>query len=308
MDEHKDAERPKDKTPEEIPLPTPPPVNPPPPPPNPHPEEGDYGSEPKKSSTISDKVMVLATCVIAVGTLVSAGAICLQWREMVSGSDDTTKIANAADQIKIYAGNAKDSAQQFSDTAGLINGNINAAVRKLDAQAEATQRSTAIAQSALYWEQRPWLGVQINQQVGPNSPRIAPGNVAPGIFQVIVRNFGRTPALRWRTECSEYTEYPQPERVPDCDTLRAQKEKNTIDYMGSLHEGKTLVPDQTADLGLSGRVGANGQGHTNARYWVGKIIYFDAIRPNEQRFTNFCLESLGGESYWYLCDFGQEMN
>jgi hypothetical protein len=146
MDEQKDAGQTKEKTPKEVPPPVPPPIDPPKSPPNPEPEGNNREGKPKKSSTISDKVMVWATCVIAAGTLVSAGAIFLQWREMIKGGADTTALvgyaqrqADDADKMKLSADKQSSASQQFADTANLINGNINDATGKLNSQATWTQ-------------------------------------------------------------------------------------------------------------------------------------------------------------------------
>jgi hypothetical protein len=158
MDGQKNAEQPKEKTPKEVPQTAPPPIQPPQPPPNPDPEEDDRRNEPKKSSTISDKVMVWATCVIAAGTLVSAGAIYLQWREMVNGGSDTTA-------IKIAAQKQADAAQRFSDTAALINSSIGDAVGKLNSQAVAMSRLASDTEKANYnviEADRPWMGASLS--------------------------------------------------------------------------------------------------------------------------------------------------
>lgn len=108
----------------------------------------------------SDKIMVWATCVIAAGTLVSAAAIALQWREMVKGGTDTSMLvgyaqrqADDADKIKLSAQNQAIAAHQFANTADDINSNINDAVGKLDAQSKATQDTARFVVSG----NRPWI-------------------------------------------------------------------------------------------------------------------------------------------------------
>jgi hypothetical protein len=115
---------------------------------------------------LSDRIMIGATTVIAIGTLVSAGAISFQWWEMHTGGKDTTRIADAA-------GDQADAAQQFSDTAADINQGIADAVKKLDAQAKATQITANAAKSAaqiasnqLILGERPWLKIK-HRIVGP---------------------------------------------------------------------------------------------------------------------------------------------
>ena len=63
MGEEEQARNKQQQAPAEAPPPVPPPVDPPQPPPNPGPEKHD---DPKKM-TKSEKIMVWATCVIAVG-------------------------------------------------------------------------------------------------------------------------------------------------------------------------------------------------------------------------------------------------
>ena len=89
----------------------------------------------------SDKIMIAATLVIAVGTLVSAGAICFQWREMHTGGVDTTKIAQASEK-------SAQAARDFADTAARINGGIGDAVKKLQTQADQTMKLADISKSA----------------------------------------------------------------------------------------------------------------------------------------------------------------
>jgi hypothetical protein len=106
----------------------------------------------------SDAVMLALTFAIAIGTLVSAGAIILQWREMVSGSTDTAAIRDAAQK-------QADAAQQFVDTAVDINVGIANAVDKLNSQAAAMDRlagDTAEANSNVIKSDRPWLGASLS--------------------------------------------------------------------------------------------------------------------------------------------------
>ena len=62
-------------------------------------------------------VMIFLTCVIAFGTLVSAGAIVMQWREMVSGSDQTDRIICADNRIAAAMENSVGQAQQSLDAS-----------------------------------------------------------------------------------------------------------------------------------------------------------------------------------------------
>jgi hypothetical protein len=101
-------------------------------------------------------VMVFLTAVIAATGVV--GIILV-----IKGGSDTKKMISAAQQQAC-------AAQQFAHTASLINGNINDAVTKLDAQAKATQDATNAARNAMQLEERAWVaetGVSIDYpQVG----------------------------------------------------------------------------------------------------------------------------------------------
>jgi hypothetical protein len=134
----------------DIPPAAQPPVVPPADPPPIQPRSDGKGEDSRKKMSTSELVMMWATIVIAAGTIVSAGAIFLQWREMANGSSDTTA-------IKLAAQKQADAAEQFADTAGFINGNIGDAVKKLDAQAKATQDASRNAKDALHVSERAYL-------------------------------------------------------------------------------------------------------------------------------------------------------
>ena len=138
MEEKEATREPSEDAPAPAPPPVPPPVDPPPIAHGSTPE----GDKKREKMSTSDLVMSIATIFIALGTIVSAVAIFLQWREMVNGGEDTTA-------IKVAAQKQSDAAQKFADTAVLINGNISDAVRKLDAQAKATQAATSASIDAL---------------------------------------------------------------------------------------------------------------------------------------------------------------
>jgi hypothetical protein len=190
MGEKEQAPDKQQQTPAEVPPPVPPPVDPPQPPPNPDPERYE---NPKKMSK-SEKIMVWATCVIAAGTLVSAGAICFQWREMVNGGVDTAA-------IKIAAQKQADAAQQFADTAEDINGSIGDAVKKLDAQAKGTQRSANAAKSAAVTADKV-LHVSERAYVVAGQPTI---DIETKYITLPIENSGRIPSGKVRAIIHEVT-------------------------------------------------------------------------------------------------------
>jgi hypothetical protein len=178
MDEKANAEKPAESAPAapspQIPLQT----NPPPVTLSAAPEDDQ---RPKKMSK-SDWIMSIATIVIALGTIVSAAAIFLQWREMVNGGADTVAIKNAAQK-------QADAAQQFADASDGINENVNDAVTKLDAQANDSAASIKATQEAMRLDQRAWFGIKEITLTNP----LALGK--PVQISILGLNTGKTPAL-----------------------------------------------------------------------------------------------------------------
>jgi hypothetical protein len=103
-----------------------------------------------------------------------------QLYEMIEGGRQADKMITAANTQAC-------AAQHFADTAGLINGNINDAVGKLDAQATAATNSIKATQEAMRLDQRAWVGIS---QVHLNTPYSAEHI---GIT-VDLLNSGKTPA------------------------------------------------------------------------------------------------------------------
>src|ERR1700722_18432464 len=122
-----------------IDLPALPPAAPPPPPPAVQSLPED--SHDPKQGRISDVIMVVATVFIAVGTLVSAGAICFQWYEMHAAGVDTKNLVE-------YARQQTGSASSFAHSTDSMNTGIANAVTKLDLQAKEIEESRKYAEQA----------------------------------------------------------------------------------------------------------------------------------------------------------------
>lgn len=191
---------------------------PPPPPLLPKKEAGDSGTDPEAGKgnpgaqappktrwqrfktwvwpmDFSDAVMLTLTAAIAIGTVVSAAAIFLQWREMVKGGTDTGLLvgyaqrqADDADKIKLSADKQANAAQQFADTAVLINNSLGNAVEKLDAQAKASAASIKATQEAMRLDQRAWVGVLAQM----DKPEVG----KPLIGKALITNSGKTFAVK----------------------------------------------------------------------------------------------------------------
>jgi ElaB/YqjD/DUF883 family membrane-anchored ribosome-binding protein len=186
MDAHIETSAGQQQAPDAAAPPAQPPMQPPPIQAASH---AEHHNEPGKIKA-SDWVMVAATIVIACGTVVSAIAIYLQWREMVNGGADTAAIKVAAQQ-------QATAAQQFADTAKLINGGIQGAVDKLNLQADALNDSvkqasrlakdTEIANANSLVADRPWLAITIS--ITDFVPDKTP------MKDVTIINSGKRPAL-----------------------------------------------------------------------------------------------------------------
>jgi hypothetical protein len=126
------------------------------------PDQDGEGGEGSDVMSTSDWIMSIATIVIAVGTLVSAGAICMQYMEMHEGGVQTDRIIAADERI-----------------ASAMEGTLGEAKRSLDA---------AINQNRL--DQRAWVGPI---EMGINDPPVHVGSKL--VATVVLTNNGKTPAL-----------------------------------------------------------------------------------------------------------------
>lgn len=279
-----------------------------------------------KGSFILTAAIALATIAYALTAWRTLGAM----RQISSDSStQTQKLIDAAQQMK-------DAAWQFKGSAEGIDGNLGNAVAKLQGQVDQMKAQTSATEDAFYWEQRPWVAVQL-PEVSPSAVGVRSSSLSSALVRPIVHNTGRTPALKWRVECQQFATRPSQEKVPDCDEIRRAnteeeinedareilKTQPTVTPDEARHratsfieqaeaeretpgaEGKTLVPDEIQELGFSGEIAPE---DSNYHYLVGRIVYGDAIRPSVEHSTNFCLERFGGSHHWHLCDFGQTMN
>lgn len=86
----------------------------------------------------SEWVNVFLTAVIAATGVVGIVLV-------IQGESDTARIRDAAEKEAGAAAKSAQAARDFADTAALINGGIGDAVKKLDAQAKATQKSVELS-------------------------------------------------------------------------------------------------------------------------------------------------------------------
>jgi hypothetical protein len=150
--------------------------------------------------TVAEAVMAFLTLVIAGTGIVG---ICL----VIQSSADTKAIVAATQEQACSARKIAEASQRnataaegFATSAGLINSGVQDAVKKLDAQAKATQesanaaqRSANVAEDTLIASNRPWLDIQ---------PQIAGAftlneqGEARFILRVDTENIGHSPAIR----------------------------------------------------------------------------------------------------------------
>jgi hypothetical protein len=238
-------------------------------------------------TAISALITALATVVI----MIWAG---LQWYEMHTGGADTTKIANAADQIKTYAGSVKDSAKQFSDSAGEIDTKIGTAETDFANMATNSANAIKATQEQMRLDQRPWA------YVFSYSLSEEPEAGKPITVKIGVLNSGKTPAVNlgvmthpscWDRETPE----------PDWTTVA-----NDLSH--------AMVPPQatgfsvtTSPLTLANCLDAYNSGQA-AIYVRAKIVYDDTF--GQPHWTTVCILHHHGRplNEFDLCKTGNDVD
>jgi len=290
MDEKEDAQRPAESAPAATPSPIPPPIDPPPVAESAA-SEGDQA--PEKMSK-SDLIMSLATIVIALGTIVSAAAICLQWREMVNGGADTTAIKNAAEKQAC-------AAQQFSDSAKLINDNVSAAVQKLGEQAD---------NSRMFFkaDERAWVEIgRIDKTVYP--PDSGTGMTSFTVkFDLYFKNVGKTLARDVRisvidTNAGEDLMYNRKGiRMFQDQLFRGWKQAKGINPPESVPGPQTLAPGEQSIVPVHS-AGAQPK-YGRYSYVMGRIRYLDTFGANHwKHFCYFVSDERGDLDF---CQYGND--
>ncbi|MGB9431738.1 MAG: zinc ribbon domain-containing protein [Candidatus Acidiferrum sp.] len=117
--------------------------------------------------TMSDFPMIALTAIIAIATIAN---VVVFYLESEDAGRQTEKLAGYASQQVCAANRSAKAASDFAGTAALINASIGNAVKKLDLQAKATQKSANaarkaadIAGDAFVIGNRPWIKVDLRQ-------------------------------------------------------------------------------------------------------------------------------------------------
>src|ERR1035441_1671576 len=171
-------------------------------------------------------LMAVFTAAIAFTGII--GAI-LVWQ----GGKDTSTIADAAQKQVCAANRNADAAQQFADTAVLINRNVNDAVGKLDAQATGTQHAANAAESAAdiakealattvdldRQERRPWVGLQDFRCEKCTS--LGVGTLTIESMYGMMENTEKPPAVKMTID-AVWTDRKASDPIPDLDSIKSQ--------------------------------------------------------------------------------------
>jgi hypothetical protein len=219
--------------------------------------------------TKNDKVMIALTVAIALGTLVSAGAIVMQWREMHAGGKQTDALICAA---RINAG----AARQFAKSAADINKGVDNAVIKLGQQADDSE-------SFFRTDERAWVIVDPITILESYPAK----DTFPPFFKYgfYAKNVGKTVARDVRIHIDAfYGSSPLNKNGVERTQMRTWR----------CREGKTFGPDKAGPQSLAPSepstvpVVAGGQAPRNDWYdtLVGRIDYTDAF--NVVHWKTFC--------------------
>jgi ElaB/YqjD/DUF883 family membrane-anchored ribosome-binding protein len=294
-----------------------------------------------RSASPITKASFIITCAIAFATIVYASAAVWQLIEMRKIADEsagqTQQLVDAATQIKGAGWTFSGAAQGINNATWSAVGRLQSQVDQIKRSADAASSAATTAHDALYWEQRPWVGVEITQTMTPHEA--ADATVS---FHLIAKNTGRTPALYWKMVCFETAYFPEAQTqkaIPDCDgqhRLSEQRRLNLLieqrkridpgisdeeisqielDFRKHSEEqdaliaesegaGQTIVPTGYREIHI---IKGRREDIVQFEYTLGRITYRDAINPLKEHVTNFCVMRFGDNPF-QLCEFGQDMN
>jgi hypothetical protein len=238
------------------------------------------------SATRSIAWLTAAVCLIAL----------IQLLEIIEGGADTKAIADAAQKQVCAANRSADAAQQFADTAGDINGSIENAVMKLDAQAKVSAASVKATQDAMRLDQRAWVfATNFHLSAEPEAGQ-------PITVTMTIVNSGKTPALD-SVPMTHPSDFPSdPPDVADWDTVAQGTNKR-----GLVSPGMTGLTVTTAPLTLVNGLNAYNAG-VNSIYVQAKITYFDTF--NKPHWTTVCVLHHHGKppGEFEMCERGNDVD
>jgi hypothetical protein len=222
----------------------------------------------------NDKVMICLTGVIALGTLVSALAIGMQWREMVGGGHQTDQIIEAANKSKEAAERSAQAARDFSDNAAKINMGIGEAVGKLNIQAQQTKELAQTSKDALHISERAYI------EVG-----VGPFDIPSKRLQLPINNSGHLPSGRAKITVHEET--------LDMSLFSATHNANVIERHWTEDEFTSFAPGNSTFINVFMPKLDSQQISLNRQKIVvtGTVIYNDGFSGTPEQKWQFCIGS-----------------
>lgn len=231
----------------------------------------------------NNAVMLLLTAFIALGTIVSAVAISLQFYEMHEGGIDTKTIADASSQQacsarQIAAASERNAvaAERFASSADNINIKIGLTERDFGKMAQNSADSIKATQDAMQLDQRAWMGV--------GSPSFVVNTHDPIKAETRVVVLGKSPAIDIVTRMG-LKPFPASHTLEISDLVLDPRE---------IHNG-TAVPGSSFPVRETGADPVTGYeqaitgeivGKTAILYFFGEVTYRDIF--NQSHWTHFC--------------------
>jgi hypothetical protein len=208
-----------------------------------------------------------------------------QLGEIVKQYPEIRRQAQAStDAVKQAAADSVENSERVERQLKILQQQADAASKS----AAAVQRQTEDSKTAMQVDQRPWVGLvrwDTDKEKAKN-PFMVQG------LSIVLRNSGKTPALKVRLECCYYIRLYTYEPIPDYDAQAAAEDQR------ERWNGKTLYPQggvlapgvldrfTVPDAIPWGRVGDRRQ---LVIYVLGKVDYSDAFPGTHEHSTKFCL-------------------
>jgi hypothetical protein len=227
-----------------------------------------------KQTALHNKALVLTGSIVALGTVVSTGAVTFQlWMAKENNKSTSGQIEKLIGAANIQA----NAATNFADSASHINLGIERAVDKLNLQATATtrlSRDSEIANNNFLEADRPWMAAFVsvtNFDIGKKPT-----------FAITFANTGKRPARVDLTATREnwYAQFPS---RPDQEYIYDTTPSTSFIVPGQSSASISALPEPLSQPEIAAAIA----GHIT--YFVfGKVEYRDT-RTNQSYWTHVCL-------------------
>jgi len=254
----------------------------------------DKGVRVTASATVWMAVFTFVLAFVGIATLV----------EIIEGGQDTHDLAVAAAKQADAAGKQAERMKDFADRMKDQADRTRDLAAEAKAQAIATKKSADIAHDALTRSARPWVGVEslrVTQPIGfvKAGDDKDPTYFISGTLEIVIKNFGSSPALSVNTFVEAYDPSMFPKEKFDPKEPFAQLRKfgestcalaNGNDFTKKSPKmfGGSMFPTQgvTYTAGIAGFAKQKAQGSEWIQL-VGCIVYRDQFGEKPHR-TNYC--------------------